>query len=429
MNILITHYLIQDYGGLVNDTEIMTEGFKRLGHTVDNILLTPKDYGFKKGRGENFIPKTDEYEVGIGTGLFMHHKLGWRGMDLFGFSDKRKIGQWRDLVSKYDLIIHQNPVPTLRKDYKGVGTWKDLYNVKIPQLVICPDANFRDSYPHLYEVIEYISGVVCTHEASYKACELLPVPRILLAGPHIVNKFTPRDFRFTVDRMKGFMSVQNFKPIKRMQDVIGMIPFLPKKFIKYIAGGGIEYHYMTSKTKVKPVYMASNGKSIWQNAIDNDMKFLGYISNGERDLLMNGIRIHLDCSWSSKYTALGPHFNRTFIEAMNTGCVPVCTDLGMGGSLVFKPGVNYVEIPAKIGNEERAYIVKEIIDNDSLLGKIRKENAKILDKFCHLEVCRQIIELGKGKKAVGLLGPKVKGRFDSSLDELSSKAYKEFFNA
>ena len=426
MKILITHYSICDYGGLVNDTEIMTAGFKSLGHEVCNIMLTPKSYGLKKGKGLTMTPRSSGYERGMGTGLWIHHKSGWLGMDTYGFLDVSKIKEWRKFTKEFDLIIYQNPVPTCRKEYKGSDAWISLYKNKIPQIAISPDANFRRAYPHLYKVVGYLKGVACTHEAGYKACELLPTKRILLPGPHVIDMKDVRK-RIKSKRTRGLCSVQNFKPIKHVDDLIRSIPYMKRKTKKIVAGGGIEYHYMTSKNKVKEKYLDDNGERIWNNAEKNNMKFVGYISNEERDKIMTEVDLLVDCSWSEKYSLLGPHFNRTFIEAMKNGCVPVCTDLGMDGSEIFKADKNYVRIPAKCSAEERAILIEKILSDKVTIESIRKNNVKMLKYFDHLYICQQLINLGMEDSPEGLLGDPEVGVKDRDITKASNKIM-EFFN-
>ena len=42
MKILMTMYQIQDYGGIINHVENLTQGFREAGATVDIALLCPK---------------------------------------------------------------------------------------------------------------------------------------------------------------------------------------------------------------------------------------------------------------------------------------------------------------------------------------------------------------------------------------------------
>lgn len=414
-----------DYGGLVNDTEIMTKGFLDLGHSVSNIILAPKSYGLKIGKGAAVVPRMSGYEVGVGTGLWIHHKSGFLGMDSFGFAEKSSMKEWKRYTSRFDLIIHHTPVPTLRKEYKGIDTWKLLYRIKVPQIAISPDANFRDSYPHAYEIVKHLKGVACTHEAGYEACKKLPTRRVLLPGPHIIDIKGAKK-RSLSKRKKGFVSIQNFKPIKHVDDLIRSIPFMKKGITKVVAGGGIEYHYMTSENKVKPKYLDKEGNKIWDVALENGMKFVGYIPNEKRDTIMSEVNVLVDCSWSNKYSALGPHFNRTFIEAMKNGCVPTCTDLGMDGSKVFTPGENYIRIPAMCTPKERAGLLEEAMSDEKLLKKIRNNNLKLLPQFDYLSICQGLIDLGTKKSPCGIIGEGEVGKEDKEIKR-RSKLNMEFF--
>lgn len=421
MKILMTLFKIQDYGGLVNETETYTKGFKELGHDVTNITLVNNSRGYQKGRGRDYTGKPG-YEIGIGTGLWIHHKGGWSGMDTFGYNGR--INEWIEFAEQFDLIIHQISVPTKTKQTKGCSDWINLYDVMVPQIAVVPDANFQKLYPHLYRVMNQLEGVICVHEAGYNSCEKLPIRRALVPSPHIIPEEcdpSPVDMR-----QDGFISVQNFKPIKRVEDLIKAIPHMDPSTQKIVAGGGIEYHYMTSKTKVKKQYLDEFGVPIWDNALENGMEFIGYIDNNTRNTIMDDQKLLIDSSWSERYYSLGPHFNRTFVEAMIAGCVPVCTDKGLGGSRILKAGEHYIETPWDATPEEYAKLIEDALADEELLEEIQQNNIEFLPNFSHHQCCQWIIDFANGEDNVGLFGEVEIGTLDKDIQAASDKAMLHF---
>ena len=97
-----------------------------------------------------------------------------------------------------------------------------------------------------------------------------------------------------------------------------------------------------------------------------------------------------------KYSELGAHFNRVMVEAMSWGCVPVCTDLGMKNSLLFKPGVNYIEIPHDIDSESYANIIESALSNTKLLKQIQQNNLELMVAFDRDNVASAIVEFALG---------------------------------
>ena len=55
------------------------------------------------------------------------------------------------------------------------------------------------------------------------------------------------------------MSLQTFKALKRVDDIIKSIPFMDKDIFKGVAGEGVNLHYMKTNNldKVKKQYMVN----------------------------------------------------------------------------------------------------------------------------------------------------------------------------
>jgi hypothetical protein len=80
------------------------------------------------------------------------------------------------------------------------------------------------------------------------------------------------------------------------------------------------------------------------------MEYKGVMLNEKVMDLMGDVKLQIDPSFSVKYAQHGAHFNRTTIEAMINGAVPVATDLGMYNSNLFKKDVNYIQTFTPKGN-------------------------------------------------------------------------------
>lgn len=392
MRILLAHFKIQDWGGIVNYSEFLARGFKELGHTVDPVMLKNTGAtGYHKGKDRSL---DSGWEYGPGLGLWMHQKNGWEGMYQFNYRTDNGADDWEALTASYDLVIYIVPVPTCSKQNKGDDTWLSLFQSTFtPQVSVIHDGNMQKLYPYILETVPYLEGVICVHDAAYNSAEVLPVNRALIPNPH-ENHI--EDILLPCEREDGFVSMQTFKRWKRVDDLIRAIPHMDDMPDKIICGGGIEYYYMTSKNKCKKEYMDEQGNRIWDNAVTNGMEFLGYVDTAERDNLLRKYKLLIDPSWSHNYSKLGAHFNRVMVEAMSLGCVPVCTDLGMKNSSFFTAGENYIEIPYDISPEGYAGIIDQYMQDEEALERIQENNLELVEFFDKKRIASKILDFASG---------------------------------
>ena len=162
MKILMTMYQIQDYGGIINHVENLTQGFREAGDTVDIAMLCPKQ------RIMNVRSKRDDWQVNPkGTGYRYNQARGWTGLPKIPYLHKTARERFRERTLQYDAVIWHIPVPTLNKDNKGVSEWVDLYHPRAKHFAIIHDGNFPNLYPHLHHIKDFFSGLICVHEAAY----------------------------------------------------------------------------------------------------------------------------------------------------------------------------------------------------------------------------------------------------------------------
>lgn len=393
MKILLTHFQIQDYGGIVNYTECLVEGMSSLGHHVDAIMFK------NKGKSGESHFKDRSLELGweeSHIAEWMHQKSGWEGINQINYvTDKDKVAA---IAEEYNLIIHVIPVPTCTKQTREDYHWEEIFSEinfqETKQIAVVHDGNMQKLYPHLLHVCKYLDGLVCVHDASFNSCNVLPLRRTFLPNPHNFDK--SQSIPKIKDRKLGIVSLQTFKRWKRVDDLIRAIPFMDAFTDKTICGGGIEYCYMTSKTKCKPEYINGNGTPIWDEALNSGMEFLGYVDTEERDLLLKRNRLLIDPSWSKNYSKFGSHFNRVMVEAIAQGCVPVCTDLAMKDSLLFKANVNYLELPYDIDPKNYGKQIDKWLEDEDMLQEMQNNNIKLMEVFDKQNVAKGILEFAFG---------------------------------
>ena len=231
-----------------------------------------------------------------------------------------------------------------------------------------------------------------------------------------------------------------------MDDIIRAVPYMSKSLQKVIGGGGIEQRYMSSRNKVKeryfcttkydpdlPEYLEQNEITIWDRALYYGMQYLGFVSEFKRDIFLRQLRTLVDPSWSLTYTKQGAHFNRTVVEAIKQGSIPVATNIGMSDNIygegeVFNPKDNYIMIPYNSHPKEYAQIVEYAnnLSNDEALSIIER-NYNLLDLFDRRKVAQDFIDLANGQSC-GFFKKRVKGKLDPDMVKRSRKEMKSFFN-
>ena len=299
-----------------------------------------------------------------------HQARGWRDVPKVPYVSKRAREQFKEDCSKYDAVLWHIPVPTLNKDNADITAWLDLYDHGSKNIAIIHDGNLPKLYPHLISVSKFFHAAVCVHESAYNSAEYLNIPRKLILNPFDIHGEIGPDF----DGRNGLMAVQIFKAWKRVDTLIRALPYVTSYSDMFVGGAGIEYRYMTSKEKCKPQYFDSHGNRIWEMALKQGMQYLGVLKNNAVLDLLKKVKLQIDPSFSKKYSGYGAHFNRTTIEAMINGAVPMATDLGMKDSKIFTSGENYIEIPHTATPKEFGDIINDSLTNAAQWKTIRNKD-------------------------------------------------------
>lgn len=391
MRILITLFEIQDYGGIVSHVENLLKGFKRLGHEPDLVLLrdSDRDTYIKKADGP-----TGSYASESGGAVNTLH--GWYGIPVIGYASPHRMREWQSHANKYDLIIHEIPAPKA-DGYEG---WREIFNVTPVQIVAAHDAHFRDMYPHLVDVADKIKAITCTNQAGYEVLSWCPIPRSFVGAPHI-----PLDWDHMAtwgSRGRNASCAHVWKAWKHMDKVVAAAPHLEKSTYLWMAGDGIEGRYMRSKEKCKPKY-----KGLWAaaTALPN-FDYYGLMPQDELFSHYMGTRVMVDMSYSRKFAALGNHFNRSTIEAYNTGMLPLCTNENMlevpSQRELFSASKTHIGIPEASDPEDVAVAIDfcmHIVPHDAQRIIQHGRHDILMRYFDYLVCARNYLSLAAGEPA------------------------------
>lgn len=391
MKILQTVFDIMDYGGIVNHVELLAKGFGKLGHHQEMVILRNSDRPPRVTKMETHIAGTYKSYVANQVNTIS----GWYGALQMSYGSKQRLNEWKKFASKFDLIIHQLPVP--KPD--AAGWWRKVYDVDVPQVAIAHDAHFRDMYPHMIEIADKLTAVSVTNPAGYTALEWLPAPRCFIGAPHVIRKWDSQ--KPWKERSPRFVSAHVWKAWKHMDKVVRAIPHLDADIVANLIGGdGIEGRYMRSKDKCKDKY-----KGIWKAALKSGMNYVGLIEPRALMREYEASRVMVDLSWSKKFEDLGNHFNRSTIEAYNGGCVPLVTRENMYDETgIFKEGEHYVHVGAHASIDEVADKIERTVHMNPKKAREIIENGRelLLKNFHYLGSAAEFIKLGEGKKHVGI---------------------------
>lgn len=434
MKILITFYALNDLGGIINNQEGLYAGLTALGHEVTVRELHWKT-SVKPFHGDRRESKSE-------MGVTFNQRGGWAGLPRFAYKGPSNIRLWKDFASKFDLIIWQIPVPTKQKDNFGNQDWLELYDVPVKQIAYVHDGNLELGSPHIYAIMKHLTGVTGVHPCAYHALAKVPLPRAMTFSSqmNIESRLKPLAASFGSDR-KGFLSLQTFKGWKHVDDLVRTIPYTSAG-PKQIAGGGIQYYYMTSEDKTKEAYRVNLkadpdasahdiGRRIWDVALDHGMEYLGYVTNEQREFLLGERALLVDPSWSKRYAAVGDHFNRVVIDGLIAGAAPVARNLGVstneeGNGELFKAGENYLMVPHDVKPREFGELLTEWEQDKVLRQRIVEAGRLLLPHFDYRRVAQAFIDLANGQPAGYYQNVSV-GSYDQRMQDRCDELMNGFF--
>lgn len=409
MKILITFFPIDDMGGIINHHEQLCAGLKELGHEVTTKLLFWRDSAPRSATGGLGAPEH--------SGLAFDQRKGFTFLnrDIIPYKGATNLAKWQEYASGFDLIIWQVAVPTKRAENRGNTDWISLYDASVPQIAVIHDGNFLDSYPWLHLVGSKLAGLACVHDCAFNSARSINVASALILNPFDISNPAPIDRSSFNKRNPGFLSVQTFKAWKRVPELCAAVPYMGN-IAKHLAGKGIDYYYLTSKDKCKY-------PGVWDHAVEHGLNYMGVIGNAQRDQILRGVTNLIDASWSKKYGAIGPHFNRVMVDAILQGAIPIARDLGIGGGSedTFQDGLNCWSIPWNATPEEFG---AQVTDCANISWAVYEEmigfgQALTVKLFERKSVAQRFIDLGRGVlcEQRGVLSEEVKIKGFRALQE------------
>ena len=444
MKIAVTMFPLDNLGGIVSNIENQLHGLTELGHDVDFYLLAWQNKFVKPKHTDKEVLKQDGWYQGCfypahqmkGWNFPLERKLPYKGSE--------NLAEAKRILSKYDFVIWQIPVPTRQKVNIGNHDWIELYKANKRNVLYSHDAHLINNYPYIYEIKERITGVASTNVASYYGMQLGGVQKALIFSSHKVDN-TNEVYNYD-KRDKGFLSLQTFKQWKHVEDLVRAIPYMKEKMLKNIAGGGREQNYMVSKDKCRPEYycqrlydpdipekVVAKKTRIWDYAVEHGMNYLGWITPQKRNSLLYSTRTLIDPSWNLNFAKKGDHFNRVFTDACLTGTIPIGRNYGIttnkeGKGLIFKAGYNYIMIPHDTTPKEFAAIVDEAQNLGRVTWrKMIRRNYQLSKQFCRKHCAQQFINLAFNKPAGYFNDIKILPETNPIIIEKSAKMIKEFF--
>lgn len=443
MRIAVTMYPLDNLGGIVSNIENQLWGLYELGHEVDFYLLSWQNKFNPPRWSDSEVLKQDGWYQGC---LYPAHQMkGWNFPleRKLAYKGSKNLKEAKRILSEYDFVIWQIPVPTRQKVNRGNIDWVELYKANKCNVLYSHDAHLIENYPYVYEIKELIAGIATVNVSSFYGMQLGGVQNAMIFSSHSIDKVLnvydyPR-------REDGFLSLQTYKQWKHVEDLVRAIPHM-KKMKKIMAGGGREYSYMTSEDKCKPEYycqrlydpdipkeVVAKKIRIWDYALQNGMDYLGWIKPKERDMILRSVKTLIDPSWNVNFAAKGDHFNRVFVDACVNGCIPIGRNLGVtpnkeGIGLIFKAGYNYIMVPYDCHPKEFADIVNDAQHLPTVAWrKIIRRNYELAKHFERKHCAQQFINLALGKRAGFFNDVKILPETDPKIINKSSIIMKEFF--
>jgi glycosyltransferase involved in cell wall biosynthesis len=425
MKILTVVHDFNNFGGIISHTEQLIAGFKDLGYETGFVYLRTTKTGGKFSEDYD----KEGYDIGVGTGIPVHQGKGWRG-EYLSFLNDDDVNKFVDLANSYDVVIWQSIFGFKCQDSEGKQSWLRMFTeVKAKHIIIVHDGNLRKNYPWIHHLREHIAGLACVHPSALNQADALDIPRALIVNPQDISRAKKTEYS---KRKNTIFSLQTFKRWKRVDDLVAAVPYIDGDVI--VAGDGIERAYMASKDKCKPEYYCTLerdpqatpdrvGKPIWQNALEDTMSYIGFVSEEKRDDILSEVKFLLDPSWSRTY---GEHFNRVVIDAMIQGVVPIARNLGVSdneeGVGLLKPGKNYLMIPWNATPKQFGDLCNQYLSlTEDEYNEIVDHNLEFIKLFDRKEVAKQYVDLAYKQLPVKM------GKYDAALDKTIDSVWCDHF--
>ena len=164
------------------------------------------------------------------------------------------------------------------------------------------------------------------------------------------------------------------------------------------------------------------------------MEYSGYVHNAERDNYLRSARFIIDPSWSRKYARIGDHFNRTVVEGLISGAVPIARNRGIATNAAsngefFKAGINYLMVPwDATAKEFAAYVDAFTAMKESDRRAMLYEGRALLPLFDYRRTAQTFIDLAQGNPAGIYAKENDRGSYYAPVARAAEKALAAFFS-
>ena len=436
MKIMMAMHTFNNFGGIINHAEHLLAGLKELGHEVTFAYLKPN----KQVKSVE-IPLTlkEGYEMGIGSGYPVHQGEGWIA-PYYSYKVKESIDKFILDANQHDIVIWESIFGFKNKSTENYLEWLPMIErITAKQIPIIHDPNLKKLYPWIVLFEKHFAGLACVHPAAYDSADFIDVPRAMILNPQDIVGI-PETPPFD-GRENKLLSIQTFKRLKRVDDLIRAVPYMPS--VKTLVGGyGIEAAYMMSKDKCKEEYFATKqydpdvtpdreGNRIWENAeTSGNFEYIGFISGSERDEILATSKFLIDSSWSNTF---GELFNRVVIDAMRIGTVPIAINLGVsdnedGIGTVLKAGINYCMLKKDFTPKQYGEAIANFCNmSESEYRQIQLNNYELIKQFDRKVVAQHYIDLADQKPTGYLNELRTKTNHDPAILVKARKMFDEHF--
>lgn len=410
-----------DLGGIYTSTENLLVGFREAGHQATFALLKPTH---SAPREHNRPFRQGSYK-GIGTGYMLHPQYGWEG-SYWSLGDKDSRETLIKLGNHHDLVVWAAMFGLRNKCTEGTTDWLRLFSaIKKPHVCMIRDDHLQDRYPWVAELEKHgVVGWACVQRSSFDSCAGLHRPRAIIYSGHGTTpsrmmddgdeRVVPHQKILPLkSRTCAVFMMHTFKSWKRADRLVAAVPYL-KKAVAVLGGVGIEYYYMASETKCKPRYYCAKksdpdaskamlDKPIWANALRAKMMHMGNMTARQRDAMLAQARFFVDLSWREHSTG---QINRTTVEAIKRGCVPICnsrfiTGRDDGKGELFVAGKHFIAAPSQVSTPKQlAAFLDNVVANttEAQYKKMQEAGMKLIKRFDRKLAAQQLVDLAMGKK-------------------------------
>lgn len=405
MKVLYIVPIGDDLGGILTSTENLLAGFREAGHEVTFARLKPTS-AYPRPTP---VPQQDgAYYIGEGSGLPLHPKAGWKGRH-YSIGNDQSIAELVALGNTHDIIVWAAMFGLRNEHTEGNTRWLRLFSdIKKPHVCMIRDDHLPDRYPWVAELEQWVVGWACVQRSSFDSCAGLRKPRAIIYSGHDVRMGSVLPMELRTNEL--FM-MHTFKSWKRADRLVAAVPHLNVGKV-VLAGSGIEYHYMTSETKCKPRYYCTKendphatplmlGRTIWDNAAHYGMLYLGHRTATQRDELLKQCLYFVDLSMRPHSTG---QINRTVVEAIKQGCVPICVPEFISGGKedgeLFKAHTHYLPVSADCYPNELATVLDAYVQHvtPGKYAEMQEAGQALIQKFDRKVAARQLVELALGAR-------------------------------